>query len=84
MALHENDDHEGSLSVSRIQATLAAGNYTIEATTYAAGKTGSFTLTMVTMGDAPPSVSVSHVGMDPAAVVKKHLYGRGPDPCSSK
>ena len=50
MALHENDDHEGSLSVSRIQATLAAGSYTIEATTYAAGKTGSFTLTVSGLG----------------------------------
>ena len=45
-ALHENDDHQGSTSVSQIQETLAAGAYTIEATTYSAGETGSFSLTI--------------------------------------
>ena len=45
-ALHENDDHEGSLSKSQIRETLAAGSYTIEATTYYAAETGSFTLTL--------------------------------------
>ena len=41
MALHENDGHEGSTSVSQIQETLAAGSYTVEATTYSAGATGA-------------------------------------------
>ena len=44
--LHENDDHQGSLRVSQIQETLSAGTYTIEATTYGAGETGNFTLTV--------------------------------------
>ena len=44
--LNENDDHEGSRTVSQISATLGAGSYTIEATTYEAGATGSFTLTV--------------------------------------
>ena len=44
--LHENDNHEGSTSRSQIQETLAAGTYTIEATTYDPGITGSFTLTI--------------------------------------
>ncbi len=44
--LHENDDHDGSLSVSQITATLPANTYTIEATTYSAGETGTFTLTV--------------------------------------
>ena len=44
--LHENDDHDGSLRVSQIAATLSVGTYTIEATTYSAGQTGSFTLTV--------------------------------------
>ena len=70
MALHENDDHEGSLSVSRIQATLAAGSYTIEATTYATGETGSFTLTVSGLGTATgPTPSVPalwfDIGSDP-------------------
>ena len=44
-ALHENDDAEtGNSSRSQIRATLAAGTYTVEATTYETGETGSFTL----------------------------------------
>ena len=43
----ENDDHEGSTSESQIKETLAAGVYTIEATTYSAGRTGRFNLTIV-------------------------------------
>ena len=43
--LHLNDD-DGSTSRSRIQEILAAGDYTIEATTYSDGETGSFTLTV--------------------------------------
>ena len=44
--LHENDDHEGNTSISQIQETLAAGTYTVEATTYDPEETGSFTLTI--------------------------------------
>ena len=46
VALHENDDIESGNTNSRITATLDAGTYTIEATTYGAGETGSFTLTV--------------------------------------
>ena len=49
-ALRENDDHRGAglagSTDSRIRETLAAGTYTVEATTYQAGETGSFTLTV--------------------------------------
>ena len=46
-AAHENDDVDpGTDTNSEIQATLGAGIYTIEATTYSAGETGSFTLTV--------------------------------------
>ena len=45
-ALEENDDDGGSTSRSRIAAALGAGTYTIEATTYDAGQTGIFTLTI--------------------------------------
>ena len=45
--LQENDDVVlGTDTNSEIEATLGAGNYTIEATTYSAGRTGSFTLTV--------------------------------------
>ena len=51
-ALHENDDiASGGVNLnSRISETLAAGTYTIEATTYAAGSTGAFTLTISGLG----------------------------------
>ena len=35
-ALYENDDHQGSTGTSQIQETLAAGAYTVEATTNSA------------------------------------------------
>ena len=53
--LHENDDHAGETDCatdlardtdSCIAATLDAGDYTIEVTTYDAGVTGEFTLTV--------------------------------------
>ena len=43
----ENDDHEGSMIRSQIQETLEAGVYTIEATTFDAGQTGRFNLTVI-------------------------------------
>ncbi len=43
--LHFNDD-DGGITRSRIQETLGAGTYTVEATTYGAEQTGSFTLTV--------------------------------------
>ena len=50
-AAYENDDiAAGTDTNSRIQATLGAGTYTIEATTYGAGLTGSFTLTVSGLG----------------------------------
>ena len=50
--LLENDDVEaGANTNSRITTTLAAGTYTIEATTYYAEETGSFTLTIADLDD---------------------------------
>ena len=54
-ALHENDDLDGSTSVSQIQEALAAGTYTIEATTDAAGSTGGFTLSISGLSGATPT-----------------------------
>ena len=50
MVLHENDDVAPGTN-SQIQETLAAGTYTIEATTWGSGVTGSFTLTVSGLGD---------------------------------
>ena len=45
--LHENDDYNYPMSTdSRIEETLDAGTYTIEATTYSAKVTGDFILTI--------------------------------------
>ena len=52
--LYENDD-DGGTSRSKIEETLTAGTYTIEATTYGAGETGSFTLTIAGLGGATPT-----------------------------
>ena len=57
-ALYENDD-DGGTTRSRIQETLAAGTYTIEATTYDAGQIGSFTLTVSGLGVVPAAQSCS-------------------------
>ena len=40
-------------------ATLAAGSYTIEATTYEVGETGSFTLTVSGLGETLPQAPTS-------------------------
>ena len=55
-ALHENDDHDGK-TTSQITETLASGTYTVEATTYGSGTTGSFNLTIATgsTGAGPPT-----------------------------
>ena len=65
MALHENDDIVPATDTnSRIQETLAAGTYTIEATTYSVGQMGSFTLTVSGLGDVttpmPPPWADAH------------------------
>ena len=49
--LHENDDVEVWVDLdSRISETLTAGTYTIEATTFASGAAGTFTLTIAGLG----------------------------------
>ena len=47
--LYQNDD-DGGTTRSTIQETLGMGTYTIEATTYGGGETGSFTLTVSGLG----------------------------------
>ena len=53
----ENDDAAGQGTNSRITETLASGTYTVEATTYRSGTTGSFDLTIATgsTGTGPPT-----------------------------
>ena len=53
----ENDDAAGQRTNSRITETLAPGTYTVEATTFRSGTTGSFDLTIATgsTGTEPPT-----------------------------
>ena len=87
-ALYENDDHEGSTNVSQIQATLAAGSYTIEATTYGTGESGSFTLTVTGLGGsgAPPEPSADpcYRGPLPGDGVYADQWAAGCDSAVSK
>ena len=67
-ARHFNDDVESGVDLnSRISASLAAGTYTIEATTYAASEAGTFTLTVsgltgITTPDPGPDPETDNCG----------------------
>ena len=67
--LIEEDDDGGSGLNSRITRTLSAGTYTIEATTYAPRRTGSFTLMLaVGAGGAGPDLVVESPGVSDATL----------------
>ena len=72
--LHQNDDLESGNTNSRIQETLEAGAYTIEATTYSEGETGSFTLTVAGLG-----TTATTPGPDRAALVALYNATDGPN-----
>jgi len=56
--LLENDDHEGSTSRSRIDLTLQeSGRYSVIATSYASGETGSYQVSLTTGSAGPASTS---------------------------
>ena len=79
-ARHENDDHDGNTSVSQIQETLAAGSYTVEATTYSAGATGAFSLTISGLGGTTaPGPGPGTPEGDRAALVALHNATGGPN-----
>ncbi len=61
-AIHENDDVGGGNLNSRISRTLAAGWYTIEATTYASRITRDFSLTITGLASQPTEPEISIAG----------------------
>ena len=69
--LYENDD-DGGTTRSAIKETLGAGTYTIEATTYGTGETGSFTLTVSGLGATGPTP-----GPEPSDQCGQTLTGDG-------
>ena len=56
------DDDGGEGTNSRIATALSAGTYTIEATSYAAGVTGAFTLTVTATGDGGGGCALDDLG----------------------
>ncbi len=63
--LHENDDVEPRVDTdSRIVATLSAGTYTIEATTYYPDQAGSFTLTVFGLDSQSTAAPETGGGME--------------------
>ena len=60
--LHEDDDGGNGYN-SRISKSLAAGDYTIEATTYRPSKTGAFTLSVVGLPDQAPPAAAPEVSV---------------------
>ena len=75
---HQQDDDAGGDRNAQIQETLAAGRYTIEATTYTAGETGSFTLTISGLGVAagPPATDTCTEALT-ADVAKSGTWAAG-------
>ena len=60
--LYEDDDGGNGYN-SRISKSLAAGDYTIEATTFGREKTGAFTLTVVGLPDQAPPVTEPEISI---------------------
>ena len=70
-ASHKNDDIDTAAGNynSRIRATLQAGHYTIEATTFAPAVTGHFILSLDVQQAAPPPLPPSSADTDRAVLV---------------
>ena len=83
--LAENDDYEYAVSNSRIVSTPQGGDYTIEATTYEAGATGSFTLTVSGLGGnvatQEPSPPTPPTAPSPTPSPTPRPSPTTPDPC---
>ena len=99
-AMHDNDDMDNENRNSQIVATLGPGTYTIEATTYSTGETGSFTLTVTGMsangssGSGADSGSQAGGGTEPSVgsgcsslaltLPASGVSGRWADDCQSQ
>ena len=80
-ALHDNDDIESGNLNSQIVATLSAGTYTIEATTYNEETTGNFTLNVSGGGQTPVAAGCTPTSLTlPASGVS----GSWADDCQSQ
>ncbi|MCY4654529.1 MAG: PPC domain-containing protein, partial [Dehalococcoidia bacterium] len=84
-ALHQNDDIVSGNTNSQIVATLSAGTYTIEATTYSPNTTGSFTLSVSGGGSGGESGTPVATGCEPAPLTlpASGISGTWADDCES-
>ena len=85
-SLIESDDDGGTGGNSRITRTLAAGMYTIEATTFRGGVTGPFTLTLAVSGGGSNrspvtvgTISAKSVDVGESVSVNASSYFSDPD-----
>lgn len=60
------DDDGGGNNNARISRSLAAGTYTIEATTYSSGRTGNFTLRIQATSSAGPCLTAANLNASTA------------------
>ena len=80
-ALHDNDDMESGNTNSRVVATLAAGTYTIEATTYSEDMTGAFSLSVT--GGSGGTTIVSGCNAASLTPPASNISGTWTDDCES-
>ncbi len=74
------DDDGGQGTNSRIDTELSAGTYTIEATSFARGETGAFTLTVAVAGDGGGGCALDDLGALSGTVMRVGSLG---DDCES-
>ena len=75
-----HDDNGGQGSNARIDTALSAGTYTIEATSFAAGETGAFTLTVTAGGGGGGGCALDDLGALSGRVTRVGNLG---DDCES-
>ena len=82
----QKDDDGGDGTNSRITRTLSKGSYTIEATTFRSGGTGSFTLKLkyneptATPTDTPTNTPGQRIQIHPRQRARQHTQPRPPQP----
>ena len=81
--LHQNDDRGDGSRNSHVEARLAAGTFTIEATTYSPGVTGIFTLSVTT--ESTGAQSATTTGCSPVVLTLPavDVAGTWTDECES-
>ncbi len=80
---HENDDVTANDRNSRIVATLAAGSWSIEATTYSEDTTGAFSLSVTAAGGGADGLAASGCSPIELTLPAVNVAGSWADDCES-